>query len=77
MTQKRVKIKPWSLFLNGHDLRNYMTVDMHDEDIWGLADELDIYYEDIKVVLEEAQIFLHAEKFPKYFKVDVYDGGDG
>lgn len=73
MAQKKVKIKPWSLFFNGQDIRKYMSVNMHDEDIGLLADELDIHYEDVLVVLREAQIFLHAENFPKYFETDEYE----
>lgn len=70
---EKVKIRPWSLFFNGEDVRKYMEVDMHDELIHELSIELNLSYDDIKIILSEASIFLYADRFPKYIKADIYE----
>lgn len=66
-----MKINARSLFMGNNDVRKHCSVDMHDSLKQTFADELGISFDDVEMILRNAEIFINLTKLPDEINIEV------
>lgn len=67
----KVKINTMQLFMDRSNIREFLSIELSDEDIEWLEEEHGLTARDIEVVLKHAKMYVKMEKLPETLEVEV------
>lgn len=67
----KVKINTMQLFMDRSNIREFLSIELSDEDIEWLEEEHGLTARDIEVVLKLAKMYVKMEKLPETLEVEV------